>query len=142
MGSPLVTALSTVQKHNNQLDSFILTRQSKQSIQSIQSIDNNMKSKAAQRFNRLHPASHAEFQSLLQTARKRKESCEETSDSNEQEVANMIKNKALTKFTEEDQTYCEAQRKKRKLVSKKLTWSKNLIQVQILLDCHYSDIED
>merc|ERR1712018_812012 len=113
MGSPLVTALSTVQKHNNQLDSFILTiytRQSKQSIQSIQSIDNNMKSKAAQRFNRLHPASHAEFQSLLQTARKRKECSEETSDSSEQEVANMIKNKALTKFTGEDQTYCEAQK--------------------------------
>ena len=98
-----------------------------------------MKSKAAQRFNRLHPASHADFQSLLQTARKRKECCEETSDSSEQEVANMIKNKALTKFTEEDQVYCEAQRKKRKLVSKKLTWSKNLIQVQILLDCHYCE---
>merc|ERR1712149_116123 len=104
-----------------------------------QSIDNTMKSKAAQRFNRLHPASHADFQSLLQTARKRKESCEETSDSSEQEVANMIKNKALTKFTEEDQVYCEAQRKKRKLVSKKLTWSKNLIQVQIVLDCYYCE---
>ena len=51
----------------------------------------------------------------------------------------MIKNKVLTKFTEEDQLYCEAQRKKRKLVSKKLTWSKNLIQIQILLDCHYSE---
>ena len=96
-----------------------------------------MKRKAAQRFNRQHPSSHTDFQSLLQTARKRKECCEETSDSSEQEVANMIKNKALTKFTEEDQVYCEAQRKKRKLVSKKLTWSKNLIQVQILLDCHY-----
>ena len=101
-----------------------------------------MKSKAAQRFNRQHPSSHTDFQSLLQTARKRKECCEETSDSSEQEVANMIKNKALTKFTEEDQTYCEAQRKNKKLLNKKLTWSKNLIQVQILLDCHYSDIED
>ena len=98
-----------------------------------------MKSKAAQRFTRLHPASHAEFQSLLQTARKRKESCEETLDSSEQEVANMIKNKALTKFTEEDQSSGETQRKKRKLVSKKLTWSKNLIQVQVLLDCHYCE---
>merc|ERR1712066_894676 len=140
MGSPVVTALSTVQKHNNhtvrQLDSFILTIH--YTVNSQYTV-NTMKSKAAQRFNRLHPASHADFQSLLQTARKRKESCEETSDSSEQEVANMIKNKALTKFTEEDQIYCEAQRKKRKLVSKKLTWSKNLIQVQILLDCYYCE---
>ena len=51
----------------------------------------------------------------------------------------MIKNKVLTKFTEEDQNYCEGQRKKRKLVSKKLTWSKNLIQVQILLDYYYCE---
>ena len=101
-----------------------------------------MKSKAAQRFNLLHPASHADFQNLLKTARKRKESCEEISDERDQEVNNMIKNKALTKFTEEDQIYCEAQRKNKKLLNKKLTWSKNLIQVQILLDCHYSDIED
>ena len=102
-----------------------------------------MKSKAAQRFNRQHPSSHTDFQSLIQTARKRKESCEEISDiSVEQEVSNMIKNKDLTKFTEQDQIHCEAQRKKRKLVSKKLTWSKNLIQVQIVLDCHYSDIDD
>lgn len=101
-----------------------------------------MKSKAAQRFNRLHPTSHAEFQTLLKTARKRKESCEEISDDSEQEVSNMIKNKVLTKFTEEDQLYCEAQRKNKKLLNKKITWSKNLIQVQILLDCHYSDIED
>ena len=98
-----------------------------------------MKSKAAQRFNRQHPSSHTDFQNLLQNARKRKESCEEISDERDQEVSNMIKNKALTKFTEEDQIYCETQRKKRKLVSKKLTWSKNLIQVQIVLDCYYCE---
>ena len=98
-----------------------------------------MKSKAALRFNRLHPASHADFQNLLQTARKRKESCEETLDESDQVVSNMIKNKVLTKFTEEDQNHCEGQRKKRKLVSKKLTWSKNLIQVQILLDYYYCE---
>jgi len=99
-----------------------------------------MKSKAAQRFNQLHPASHADFQNLLKTARKRKnspESCEEILETSDQEISNMIKNKVLTKFTEEDQVYGETQRKKRKLVSKKLTWSKNLIQVQIFLDCHY-----
>ena len=104
-----------------------------------------MKSKAAQRFNQLHPASHADFQNLLKTARKRKnspESSEEILETSNQEISNMIKNKVLTKFTEEDQICCEAQRKDKKLLNKKLTWSKNLIQVQILLDCHYSDIEN
>merc|ERR1739848_425239 len=128
MGSPLVTALSTAHKDNNQ---SVLYSQYKYYT---------MKSKAAQRFNQLHPASHADFQNLLKTARKRKnspESSEEILETSNQEVSNMIKNKVLTKFTEEDQVYCEAQRKKRKLVSKNLTWSKNLIQVQIFLDCHY-----
>ena len=54
----------------------------------------------------------------------------------------MIKNKALTKFTEEDQIYCDAQRKNKKLLNKKITWSKNLIQVEILLDVQYSDVDD
>merc|ERR1712183_1068138 len=133
MGSPLVTALSTAHKDNNQSVLY------SQSSQYSQYQDNTMKSKAAQRFNRLHPASHADFQNLLKTARKRKESCEEISDERDPEVNNMIKNKALTKFTEEDQIYCETQRKKRKVVSKKLTWSKNLIQVQIVLDCYYCE---
>merc|ERR1712183_1232745 len=127
MGSPLVTALSTAHKDNNQ------------SVSYSQYQYYTMKSKAAQRFNQLHPASHADFQNLLKTARKRKASCEKISDERDPEVNNMIKNKALTKFTEEDQIYCETQRKKRKLVSKKLTWSKNLIQVQIVLDCYYCE---
>merc|ERR1711977_210059 len=127
MGSPLVTALSTAHKDNNQ---SVLYSHYKYYT---------MKSKAAQRFNQLHPASHADFQNLLKTARKRKASCEEISDERDPEVNNMIKNKALTKFTEEDQIYCETQRKKRKVVSKKLTWSKNLIQVQIVLDCYYCE---
>merc|ERR1711933_686206 len=98
-----------------------------------------MKSKAALRFNLLHPNSHADFQNLLQSTRKRKESFdEEINESCDQEVANM-KNKVLTKLTEEDEVYSERERKKRKLVNKKITWSKNLIQVQILLDYHYCE---
>ena len=97
-----------------------------------------MKSKAALRFNRLHPDSHRDFQNIVQTARKRKESCVEGPDASD-EVTNMIKNKALTKSTKEDELFCETERKKRKMVKKKITWSKNLIQVQILLDYHYSD---
>merc|ERR1712244_136609 len=91
--------------------------------------NHRMKSKAALRFNRLHPDSLKDFQNILQTAKKRKESSDE--------VTNMIKNKMLTKSREEDEVFSETERKKRKLVNKKITWSKNLIEVQIVLDCHY-----
>ena len=97
-----------------------------------------MKSKAALRFNRLHPDSHRDFQNIVQTARKRKESCQEGPNASD-EVTNMIKNKALTKFTEEDQMV----EINKNILKKKITWSQNLIQVQILLDCQaqYSDME-
>merc|ERR1712018_88237 len=100
-----------------------------------------MKSKASQRFNRLHPESHRDFQNILQSARKRKESSDEEiiAETDEVNMINMIKNKVLTKSTQEDQIFSETERKKRKLVNKKITWSKNLIQVQILLDYNYSD---
>ena len=98
----------------------------------------DMKSKAALRFNRLHPDSHRDFQNIVQTARKRKESCLEGPDASD-EVTNMIKNKALTKFTEED----EMVKINKNILKKKITWSQNLIQVEILLDCQaqYSDME-
>ena len=104
----------------------------------IHSHRQDMKSKAALRFNRLHPDSHRDFQNIVQTARKRKESCVEGPDASD-EVTNMIKNKALTKFTEED----EMVKINKNILKKKITWSQNLIQVQILLDCQaqYSDME-
>merc|ERR1712244_42964 len=73
--------------------------------------NHRMKSKAALRFNRLHPDSLKDFQNILQTAKKRKESSDEESLDDSDEVTNMVK--------------------------KKITWSKNLIEVQIVLDCHY-----
>ena len=104
----------------------------------IHSHRQDMKSKAALRFNRLHPDSHRDFQNIVQTARKRKESCVEGPNASD-EVTNMIKNKALTKFTEED----EMVKINKNILKKKITWSQNLIQVQILLDCQaqYSDME-
>ena len=99
-----------------------------------------MKSRAALRFNRLHPDSLKDFQNILQTAKKRKESSDEESLDDSDEVTNMIKNKMLTKSREEDEVFSETERKKRKLVNKKITWSKNLIQVQILLDRHHPEI--
>ena len=93
-----------------------------------------MKSKAALRFNSLHPDSHKDFQNILQTAKRRKESSDEESPDHSDEVNNMIKNKLLTKSREEDEVFCETERKKRKLVKKRISWSKNLIEVQIVLD--------
>ena len=100
-----------------------------------------MKSKAALRFNLLHPNSHADFQNLLQSAKKRKESCdEEITENIDQEVANMMKNKVLTRWTEEDKIYCDTEKKNKKLLNKKITWSENLIEVEIVLDCNnFSD---
>ena len=95
-----------------------------------------MKSKAALRFNRLHPDSLKDFQNILQTAKKRKESSDEESLDDSDEVTNMIKNKLLTKSREED----EVEKINKKFLNKKITWSKNLIQVQILLDRHHPEI--
>ena len=95
-----------------------------------------MKSKAALRFNRLHPDSLKDFQNILQTAKKRKESSDEESLDDRDEVTNMIKNKLLTKSREED----EVEKINKKFLNKKITWSKNLIQVQILLDRHHPEI--
>merc|ERR1712154_541357 len=91
--------------------------------------NHRMKSKAALRFNRLHPDSLKDFQNILQTAKKRKESSDEESLDDRDEVTNMIKNKLLTKSREED----EVEKINKKFLNKKITWSKNLIQVQILL---------
>ena len=96
-----------------------------------------MKSKAALRFNSLHPDSHKDFQNILQTAKRRKESSDEELLDHSDEVINMIKNKLLTKSREED----EAEKMNKKILDKKITWSKNLIEVEILLDCHPSEME-
>ena len=54
------------------------------------------------------------------------------------EITNMLKNKILTQFRAGDDDIEEILRRNRKMITKKLTWSQNLIQVQILFDWHYS----
>ena len=69
---------------------------------------------------------------------------EEQQDSEDQEMAttpeitNMLKNKILTQFRAGDDDIEEVLRRNRKMITKKLSWSQNLIQVQILFDWHYS----
>ena len=53
------------------------------------------------------------------------------------EITNMLKNKILTQFRADDDIE-EVLRRNRKMITKKLSWSQNLIQVQILFDWHYS----
>ena len=54
------------------------------------------------------------------------------------EITNMLKNKILTQFRAGDDDVEEILRRNRKMITKKLSWSQNLIQVQILFDWHYS----
>ena len=69
---------------------------------------------------------------------------EDQDDSQDQELAttpeitNMLKNKILTQFRAGDDDIEEILRRNRKMITKKLSWSQNLIQVQILFDWHYS----
>ena len=96
-----------------------------------------MKSKASMKFTSLHPESHVQFQNLLRCARvKLSDDDDEVNDCDE--IRNMLKNKILSKFREEDEFY-EIQRKSHKLLNKKITWSQNLIQVQILIDWQQSN---
>ena len=64
------------------------------------------------------------------------EDCEELATT--PEIANMLKNKILTQFRAGDDDIEEILRRNRKMITKKLSWSQNLIQVQILFDWHYS----
>ena len=94
-----------------------------------------MKSRASIKFCSLHAESHSEFQSIAQCAKMRKvsedsssSSCGETASS--EEVSNMLQNKVLTKFRGEEDLRQSAE----KGINKKISWSQNLIQVQIQFD--------
>merc|ERR1711902_243288 len=86
-----------------------------------------MRSKASLKFNNLHPESHLKFQNIIRSARLRKNSLEEdlignTSD----EVSNMLKNKYLSQFREEDDVCLETKKTNGKMLNKKISWSPNL----------------
>merc|ERR1711983_385174 len=97
------------------------------------SIVTMMRSKASLKFNNLHPESHLKFQNIIRNARLRKNSLEEDLSGNtSDEVSNMLKNKYLSKFREEDEVCVDA-RKNGKMLNKKISWSPNL-QEEIFLD--------
>jgi len=93
-----------------------------------------MRSKASLKFNSLHPDSHQQFQNIIKTAKLKK--LEEYNQLNSSiEILNMVKNISLTQFREEDDVV-EKPPSRRNKVSKKLSWSKNLIEVEVLWDWH------
>merc|ERR1711915_179825 len=92
-----------------------------------------MKSRAARRFNCLHPDSHLQFQHILASAKLQKEDSPgprsgELSD----EETNMMRNTFLTRATEEDRLQDEVRKKTR--LRKRITWSPTLVEVKNLLD--------
>ena len=95
-----------------------------------------MKSRASIKFCSLHAESHSEFQSIAQCAKMRKVSEDSSSSCGEaessEEVSNMLQNKVLTKFRGEE----DLRREGEKGINKKISWSQNLIQVQIQFDWH------
>merc|ERR1712012_55296 len=98
------------------------------------SIVTMMRSKASLKFNNLHPESHLKFQNIIRNARLRKNSLEEDLSGNtSDEVSNMLKNKYLSKFREEDDVCVESRKTGSKLLSKKISWSPNLRE-EICLD--------
>ena len=90
-----------------------------------------MKSRASIKFCSLHAESHSEFQSIAQCAKMRKVSEDSSSSSSSsEEVSNMLQNKVLTKFRGEE----DLRQSGEKGINKKISWSQNLIQVQIQFD--------
>merc|ERR1712012_346331 len=98
------------------------------------SIVTMMRSKASLKFNNLHPESHLKFQNIIRNARLRKNSLEEDLSGNtSDEVSNMLKNKYLSKFREEDDVCMETRKTGGKRINKKISWSPNLRE-EICLD--------
>ena len=79
---------------------------------------------------------------MMSSARMTREDLQEDQEDTElattPEITNMLKNKILTQFRAGDDDIEEVLRRNRKMITKKLSWSQNLIQVQILFDWHYS----
>ena len=72
---------------------------------------------------------------MMATARMTREDLQEDQDqelATTPEITNMLKNKILTQFRAGDDDVEEILRRNRKMITKKLSWSQNLIQVQIL----------
>ena len=57
----------------------------------------------------------------------------------DKELSNMMRNKILTKFRDED-SFNEIEKRNKKMLNKNISWNKNLIEVQIVIPWHNGDM--
>ena len=57
----------------------------------------------------------------------------------DKELSNMMRNKVLTKFRDED-SFNEIEKRNKKMLNKNISWNKNLIEVQIVIPWHNGDM--
>ena len=100
-----------------------------------------MKTRAAARFRTLHPDSHTQFRDLVTFAKTHGDSMDTTKNGTEidKELSNMMRNKILTKFRDED-SFNEIEKRNKKMLNKNISWNKNLIEVQIVIPWHNGDM--
>jgi len=88
-------------------------------------------SNALKKFQSLHPAQHEQFSSILETAKQNKNFVFPLPSESEEingEWCNMVKNRELVKFREDDKFF-EAKRM-RKYQGKFVTWRDNLVDIK------------
>ena len=99
-----------------------------------------MRSRAAMKFNSRHPDSHLQFQTILASAKLQMTSpgptSGEMSDEVSDEVSNTRRNKFLTRATAEDRLMLD--RQKRSKLSKRITWSPTLVEVEDVIGLTFS----
>ena len=91
-----------------------------------------MQSKASIRFRSHHPLQHKLLVSQMNSARLRKERQDSDEILENEERENMQKNWSLMKFREEDRER-EIRRKHLTKIERKISWSRNLIEIQVLI---------
>ena len=97
------------------------------------------------KFNSRHPDSHLQFQTILASAKLQMtspgltsgEMSDEVSDGVSDEVSNTRRNKFLTRATAEDRLMLDSQ--KRSKLSKRITWSPTLVEVEDVIGLTFSD---
>ena len=102
-----------------------------------------MKSNASKKFHSLHPDQHKMLSNLLNSAKQRKTcfALEENEDQINDELSNMMKNRNLMMFRDDD-IVCENQRKSKAMLNKRISWSKNLIEVKLVLPWQNNQTEN
>ena len=103
-----------------------------------------MKSRASAKFFSHHPDQHKLLISQINSAKIQK-TCpvveREEEGEKSPEILNMKKNKHLMMFTDEDRLR-DDERKSMKMMNKRISWSKHLIEIKIVIKWQYEEAEE